>query len=98
MQATNLSTFSQMTELAKEQNLDYKILYSHHHRRAANNFTEIYTFILCTPLFTVTYSEKLEPENTRGVEEFIRFNSDFCINLNFNIKIDGDSITLSDSN
>lgn len=86
MHTKNLSTFTKMVNIARTEKLEYKILYSYRQRNATNGFTEAYKFILCTHLFTVTYEENLHPDNTNAINDFIKYNNDSCIKLDFDIK------------
>lgn len=95
MRTKDLSIFSKITKLAKDQKLEYKILYSYHQKRSTNGHTESYKFILCTNLFTVTYEESFIPENTDAIKAFI--NNNACIKLDFDIKINtGNDIELTE--
>lgn len=85
METKSFSIFEQMVELANVQKLEYKILYSYHKRNASNDCTEVYRFILCTNLFTVTYDGILCQEDANGINSFIRTNSEHCIELNFDV-------------
>ena len=76
MYTDDLSIFTQMVNVAKKQNLEYKILYSYHSRNAANGLTEVYQFMLCTNLFNVYCEERLDPDNTNATKDFIKYNND----------------------
>ena len=91
MYTRDLSIFTQMTQIAKNQNLDYKILYSCHQRNASNGLTEVYKLILCTNLFTVNFESNLAQENTCAIKDFLKYNSDACVELNFDVKFDTDT-------
>lgn len=93
MKAKNLSVFTKMVKLAKEQNLEYKILYSHYFfdKVHTNGKDQTYKLILCTNLFTVTYEENFIPENTNAIKDFIMDNEKSCIELDFKLKINSDN-------
>lgn len=86
MHTKNLSTFTKMVNIAKNENLEYKILYSYHQRNATNGLTEVYKLILCTHLFTITYEENIHPDNTNAINDFIKYNNSSCIKLDFDVK------------
>lgn len=93
MKAKNLTVFSKMVKLAKEQNLEYKILYSHYffNKVHGGGQDQTYKMILCTNLFTVTYEENFIPENTNAIKSFITDNEESCIELDFKLKINSDN-------
>lgn len=93
MHTKDLSIFTKMVKLAKDQNLEYKILYSYHKRNSTNEFTEVYKLMLCTNLFTVTYEEKLHPDNTYAIKDFINYNEGFCVKLDFDLKFNAENYT-----
>ena len=87
MNTKDLSIFTKMVNVAKEQNLEYRILHSYSHRNTTSNLTESYKLILCTNLFTVTFSGNFEPSNTSAIQRFLEANSDVCVKLDFDIRI-----------
>ena len=91
MKTKDLSIFTQMVNIANDQELEYKILYSYSPRLAANGYTESYKLVLCTNLFKVVYSENFVPENTSAIKAFLKYNEDVCIKLDFDIKISSDN-------
>lgn len=93
MKTKSLSVFTKMVKLAKEQNLEYKILYSHYffEKARTNGQDQTYKLVLCTNLFTVTYEEDFIPENTDAIKNFIMDNEESCIELNFKLKINSDN-------
>lgn len=97
MKTKDFSIFCKMVNVAKEQNLEYKILYSYHQRNATNDYTEVYKLILCTNLFDVAYEENRIPENTSAIKDFLNDNEDSCIQLDFDFKINsGNDIELKE--
>lgn len=52
---------------------------------ASNDCTEVYRFILCTNLFTVTYDGTLCQEDAYDINSFLRINSEHCVELNFDV-------------
>lgn len=88
----DFSIFSKMVVLAKTQKLEYKILYSYHQRRAANDSTEVYAFVLATNLFSVTCKKNYTPDNTNAVKDFIKYND--CIQVDFEINPNSNGIEL----
>lgn len=96
MRTKDFTIFTKMVKIAKDQNLEYKIFHSYHHKNATNNYTEVYKLVLCTNLFTVAYEETLIPENTSAIKDFLRYNSDSCVQLDFDIKINsGNDVELT---
>ena len=81
----DFSIFTKMVKLAKDQELQYKILYSYHQKNVSNGLTEVYDFLLCTNLFNVYCEERLDPDNTNATKDFIKYNNDSCIEVNFEI-------------
>ena len=87
MKTKDFSIFTKMVKVAKDQNLEYKILHSYHQKNATNNYTEVYKLVLCMNLFTVAYEETLIPENTSAIKDFLRYNSDSCVHLILILKL-----------
>lgn len=94
MHTKELRIFTQMTQLAVEQGLEYKILHSYHQRNASNGLTEVYKLILCTNLFTVTYEENLSPENTNAIKGFLAHRNDACVEIPFDVRFNASDIEL----
>lgn len=93
MYTKDLSIFSKMVKIAKDQNLEYRILYSYHKRGCTNNNSEVYKLMLCTNLFTVSFEEMFEPENTNAIQDFIKHNEDSCIELDFDLNFNKSQCT-----
>lgn len=98
MKAKTLSIFTQMVQVAQNQKLEYKVLYSYHQRNVTNGYTEAYRLLLCTNLFAVYFEENFIPENTSAIKGFLQHNKDSCIKLDFDIKtnINTNNIELCD--
>lgn len=87
------SILNRMTEITKEQNLDYKILYSYKQINRTNNHTESYSVMLCTSLYTVTFTKNFEPNDTFTIKQFLDNNN--AISLNCEIRISDNQVELS---
>lgn len=92
MHTKDFSIFTKMVALAKAQKLEYKILYSYHKRKAANDFTEVYAFVLVTNLFSVTFENNFIPDNTVAINDFIKYND--CIQVDFKIEPNSNGVEL----
>lgn len=90
MNTTNFNIFKEMVELVKTNDLKYLIMYSYN-EIDNGNYPYIYSFVLSTELFTVTFKKKLE--DNKEILKFLRDNE--CIELNCDMKIDKDSIELN---
>lgn len=93
MYTKDLTIFTKMVNIAKDQNLEYRIFYSYHKRNSTNEFTEAYKLMLCTNLFTVTFEENFILENTCAIKDFIKYNADSCIELDFDLNFNKDNST-----
>lgn len=79
-----------MVELAKTNDLKYLIMYSYNDIDNGN-YPYIYSFVLSTELFIVTFKKKLD--DNKEILKFLRDNE--YIELNCDMKIDKSSIELN---
>lgn len=89
MYTKKLSAFSEMVKVAKEQNLDYRILFSKRQRPyTAKGILNTYTLILCTSLFKVSFSKNDSEEPLTDIDNFVRNNHDKIVEVNSKIECD----------
>ena len=87
-----MSIFIKMVNLAKDLEIEYKILYSYHQRNVTTFYSDTYAFILVTNLFSLTYEENYIPSNTSNVREFIKNYG--CIKVDFIMRPNQNAIEL----
>ena len=89
MYTNDFNNFKEMVSIAEKSNLKYLIMYSYN-EIDSGNYPYVYSFVLSTELFTVTFKKKLN--DNREILNFLRDHE--CIELNCDIKIDKSFIEL----
>lgn len=93
MHTKDFSVFTKMVALAKAQNLEYKILYSHYQRESgSHNIVDEVAFVLTTNLFSLVYDGYKASDYINAIKDFIKYND--CIKVDFKIKFNANTIEL----
>lgn len=91
IKAKNISGLIEMVSIAKQEKLEYKILYSYQKRKCTNNKSENYQLIMYTNLFSVCFEKTFEPHECDGIKDFII--QEKCIEVT-GLKISGNWIEI----
>ncbi len=82
MIARDFDSFRKMVQLAEDKKLDYIILYNYNYSERGT-YPHVYSFFLCTNLYTVTCHKKYEDGCDGQVRTFVKNHN--CTEMNFSI-------------
>ena len=91
MYTADFNIFTKMVDIVKQKGVDYVIMYVY---QSLNNpaYPHMYSFVLASSLFTVTFEKKFEEDEDIVVREFLRHND--CVELDCKIKFENGNIKL----